>query len=137
MKLAATTAKVDLSDWEIPALSNAIKDKILREIILNAASEALQSAFESKGRAFFPIFYSYIGEPTDGLHGPRVTDPAILYVGVPDIGGDLEEAYFSINLRDAVEFYIEDIDDEQRDAATKLAAMFREFAEMIDRKLED
>lgn len=122
--------KIDLTTWGFGALES------VAAAITLAATEAIRDTFEEDPPyIYFPIEWG----DNDGINGPRIIDPATLYVSMP-LGATEEHVIWSVSLESAVDSLIEineagrdgPLREEGSEAATKLAARLRELATKLD-----
>lgn len=131
MKFVSPTGTINLSDWtfDTPA--------IYKEFL--AAIEIVITEIVSDAYLFFPIQYCSGG--TDGVHGPAVKDPSMIYMQLL-FDPDNEGVRLEFSLREVVEDFLAPFDEGEEvvrkykaEPAKALRDEFRAIADLIDEKL--
>ena len=99
------------------------------------ASEVVAGAFASKESWMIsqpsislPVMWNFGGDPEDGIGGPPVDDPLVIYVGLPLSGYDDQVTYRS-SLQEIVE---EIISEDDHSILPPIAKALRDLADKID-----
>ena len=130
MKFVSPKGTIDISDWTFNTPA------IYKEFL--AAIEVVVTEIVSDAYLFFPIEYCSSG--TDGLDGPAVKDPSMIYMRLL-FDPDNENVRLQFSLREVVEDFLapfdegEDVVREYAEPAKALRDEFRAIADLIDAKL--
>ncbi len=129
---------VDLSDVYLPAAEEF--GKMMEQQVLKAAGEMINYVIKNeKPHPWFPCLWSDGIGACDGLGGPPVDDPAVLYVEIP-FSDDDSTPTWKILLDEAVEDFVDGVssingqieDPEKIGIAKGLSDRLRSFADRID-----
>ena len=136
-KLTHIKNDIDLTDWELDAIDDAVI--LYKETVRKGMAEALKLLLEEEDtHMFFPIVW-YEDDPTlssDGVGNAAVDDPLTVYL---TLGLEGMPATYAFNLREALEISLNWCrSDGSHDAGLrKLSVALRDLADDIDEAIAE
>jgi len=104
MKKIRADEPIDVSTWNLESLEQVEKIiEKMKEKFADCVSEAISFATSEKAHAFFPIEWNFGDDPDDGIGGPAVDDPDVMYISLPLGAFEDCSPHWSISLSEIVE----------------------------------
>jgi hypothetical protein len=139
LKFVAHGQPIDLSTWQLVVNADDLFN-IISKGLASQITEIIRTNFRtSPPDAYFPFQWADDNKPSDGIGGPPVADPVMIYVDLPLSAASDIPCTFSISLEDIVDAFIDSSRPYptcskiyKREIPDKIAARLRALAQKID-----
>src|SRR5580765_8768993 len=111
MVIVPESSPIDLTTWQ---LWESDDGQNLNKIVMQAVTDILRKAFEdSPPYLHFPFMWAIGDHASNGFGGPPVSDPAMLYVGLPLTQEEGDWCHYACSLEGAVNGLIDTCENPQ------------------------